>query len=67
MKPEPRQEYLSVWLLAQIGAVNHSIPPYTVVTDSQVYMSLKDAQEAQTFQALRSSIKYEIFHLEFPL
>jgi hypothetical protein len=70
MKPEPRQEYLSIWVLVKLQPNN--IPrggagnPYSLVFED-TYYSLEAAQQAQTYEALKSTIKYEIFHLEFPL
>jgi hypothetical protein len=70
MRPEQRNEYLSVWCLIKLQANN--IPrggagnPYSLVFEDTHY-TLESAQHAQTFEALKSGIKYEIFHLEFPL
>lgn len=71
MKPELAQTAVSVWVLLKLGLNNNhkvsQLNPYTVMMDGEVYNSLESAQQAQTFEALKNGIKYEIFHLEFPL
>lgn len=71
MKPESTQTAVSVWVLLKLGLNNNhkstGLNPYTVMMEGEVYSSLALAQQAQTFEALKNSIKYEIFHLEFPL
>lgn len=70
MKPEQEQTHIDLWVLVKLHTNN--IPkggmgkPYSLAFED-VYPSLAEAQQAQTYEALRSSIKYEIFHLEFPL
>lgn len=72
MTPEHNQTKVDIWVLAKLG-LNSRNPkyeqgsPYTVMLDGEVYTSLAQAQSAQTYEVLKSSIKYEIFHLEFPL
>lgn len=70
MLPEPLQTKIDLWVLIKLHTNN--IPkgglgkPYNLVFED-VYHSLEEAQQAQTYEALKSSIKYEIFHLEFPV
>jgi hypothetical protein len=70
MKPEQHKSYIDIWVLAQLGTVHHTSAqdsPWTVVWEPNVYNTLASAQQAQTFMALKSNVKYEIFHLEFPV
>jgi hypothetical protein len=71
MKPELNQTHVGLYVLVKLTTNN--MPkggygsPYTVMLESNVYQSLEDAQQAQTYEALKNSIKYDIFHLEFPI
>ena len=71
MRPEQTRTHQDVWVLMKLGMNNNPKngygQPWTVMTDTDVYTSLESAQQAQTFEALKNGIKYEIFHLEFPL
>lgn len=72
MLPESTKTSIEVWVLLKLG-LNGNNPkhgygnPFTVMMDGEVYNSLALAQQAQTFEALKNGIKYEIFHLEFPV
>ena len=71
MKPEQPQQQIDVWVLAKLTPSlmpkgSYGIKPYSIAYEQEVYFSLADAQQAQTFTALKDGIKYEIFHLEFP-
>lgn len=71
MQPEHNQTKIDVWVLVKLTIANTPKggfgKPYTIMTDSDVYMSLAEAQQAQTWEALKNGISYSIFHLEFPL
>ena len=71
MRPEPAKTHQDIWVLAKLGLNNNPKQgygtPWTVMLDGDVYISLESAQQAQSWEALKNGIKYEIFHLEFPL
>ena len=67
MKPEQRKEYVDIWVLVHLGVGISQTKPHTVLTHQEIFYSLHEAQQAQTFEALKSGYKYEVFHLEFPL
>lgn len=71
MKPEPNSTHVGLYVLVKLTTNNmpkYGIgSPYTVMLESNVYSTLEEAQQAQTYEALKNSIKYDIFHLEFPL
>lgn len=67
MKPEQNLTQVDIWILVQLGVGISQTRPHTVMTSNDCYYSLEEAQQAQTFEALKHGIKYHIFHLEFPL
>lgn len=66
MLPEQPNTKIDVWILVQLGVGINAHKPYTVMTHNECYYSLDEAQQHQTFEALKHGIKYQIFHLEFP-
>lgn len=66
MRPEANKTQTDIWILVQLGVGINASKPYTVMTHNECYYTLAEAQQAQTFEALKHSIKYHIFHLEFP-
>ena len=71
MKPENSKTHLDLWILAKASPIN--VPrggvgsPWSIMYDNDVYMTLEAAQQQQTFEILKNNMKFEIFHLEFPL
>ena len=71
MKPEQTKPQIDLWILAKLTTTNTPPNgygnPYTVYTNNDVYPTLEAAQHQQLFEMLKNGVKYEIFHLEFPV
>ena len=67
MKPIARPEFIDIWMLVSLGVGINQHKAHTIMTHNEIYYTLDEAQKAQTYEALKSGIKYEVFHLEFPI